>query len=172
MTETDRTMLIQYWPTQYTVITNRFGADPAYYKQYGLPGHEGIDLRVQSRAAVSPIYCCTDGHITFIGYRTPTDPYGYQIRVQTLYAGQEYEFIYGHLVDRSCALTVGAPVQPGTIIGIGGATGNARGAHLHISIRKTDATRNKETTFPYDFINPEPFFKEYIQFAGIEVEWL
>jgi murein DD-endopeptidase MepM/ murein hydrolase activator NlpD len=165
-------MLIQYWPTQYTVITNRFGTDPAYYKQYGLPGHEGLDVRVQTRAAVSPIYSCTEGQITFIGYRTPKDPYGYQVRVQIEYQGREYEFIYAHMVDQSCALIVGSPVHPGTIIGTGGATGNARGAHLHVSICRVGATRNKETTFPSDLINPEPLFKEYIQFAGLEVEWL
>jgi murein DD-endopeptidase MepM/ murein hydrolase activator NlpD len=165
-------VLIQYWPTHYTVITNRFGADPAYYKQFGLPGHEGLDLRVQVRASVSPIYSCTAGTITFVGYRTPTDPYGYQVRIKLQDGGRDYEFIYGHLVDRSCELPVGSSVKPGTIIGTGGATGNARGAHLHVSIRKTDATRNKETNYPYDLINPEPLFQEYIQALGLEVEWL
>ena len=74
-------MLINYWPVQFTTITNRFGASPSYYKQFNLPGHEGLDFRVQYHSFVSPIYACTEGVISLIGYRNASDPYGYQIRI-------------------------------------------------------------------------------------------
>ena len=164
-------MLINYWPVQFTTITNRFGASPAYYKQFKLPGHEGLDFRVQYHSFVSPIYACTEGAISFIGYRNATDPYGYQVRIKTEYAGRAYEFVYAHLTNGSSERKVGEMVRPGMVLGKGGATGNARGAHLHVSIKRNEATRDKETTYPYDLIDPEPFFTEYIRALGLEVEW-
>ena len=164
-------MLINYWPTQFTIVTSGFGADPAYYRQFDLPGHEGIDVRAQHRAYVSPIYSCADGRIAFMGYRRPDDPYGYQVRIKVQHEGHEYELVYAHLANNSCELQLEQPVRPGTVVGIGGATGNARGVHLHLSIKRKDATHNKETPYPFDLINPEPLFKEYIKKMGLEVEW-
>ncbi len=164
-------LLINYWPTQFTVVTNRFGAAPAYYKQFNLPGHEGIDVRAQYRAYVSPIYSSTAGIVIFIGYRQPDDPYGYQVRIKTRHEGREYEIVYAHLANHSCQLALEQPVQAGTVIGKGGATGNAKGVHLHISIKRQNATRDEETSYPFDLINPEPLFREYIERVGLEVEW-
>ena len=164
-------MLINHWPTRFTVVTNRFGADPASYRRFGLPGHEGLDFRVRYRAFISPIYACTAGTIKFVGYRSSGDPYGYQVRIATQYEGANYEFVYAHLTNGSCELSVGHVVQPGTKIGLGGATGNAYGAHLHVSIKRANATATKQTSFPYDLLDPEPFFREYIRVMGLEVEW-
>ena len=164
-------MLINYWPTRYTVVTNRFGADPAYYQRFNLPGHEGLDFRVQYRAYISSVYSCTDGFVKFVGYRSKTDPYGYQVRIATHYDGADYELVYAHLANGSCQLLVGQLIQAGAILGQGGATGNARGAHLHVSLIKKNATAARQTAYPHNLINPEPFFKEYIHAMGLEVEW-
>jgi murein DD-endopeptidase MepM/ murein hydrolase activator NlpD len=164
-------MLINQWPTRYTVVTNRFGADPAYYQRFNLPGHEGVDFRVLYRAFVSPIYSCTDGTVKFIGYRSQSDPYGYQIRIITQYEGDQYELVYAHLTNGSCLVHVGQAVHPGTVLGQGGATGNTRGAHLHLSLIKKNATALKQTSYPFDLVNPEPHLKEYIAAMGLEVEW-
>ncbi len=106
-----------------------------------------------------------------MGYRQPDDPYGYQVRIKTLHEGHAYELVYAHLANNSCELKPEQPVQAGTVIGKGGATGNARGVHLHISIKRKDATRNKETPYPFDLIDPEPLFMAYIEKVGLEVEW-
>ena len=42
------------------VVTQRFGARPEVYRQWGLPGHEGIDLGARLNA---PIYACAAGTV-------------------------------------------------------------------------------------------------------------
>ena len=164
-------MLIHYWPTDFTVVTGRFGTNPDYYRQFNLPGHDGIDFRTASSGYASPVYSCTTGAISFIGYRSPRDPYGYQVRVRLRFEDRDYEIVYAHLVENSCRYVIGQQVQPGQVLGTGGETGNARGAHLHFSLMRAGASSRRETSFPFDLIDPEPYFRQYISTAGIEVDW-
>ena len=164
--------MIRYWPTEFTVVTNGFGANPDYYRAYKLPGHEGIDFRTEHASYVSPIYSCTEGVVHLVGYRSTRDAYGYQVSIRFEHDGRAYQIVYAHLADGSCPLQVGDKVRPGDRIGLGGATGNARGAHLHISLTRSGATANRETSYPFDLINPEPYFRSYISQVGLEVEWI
>ena len=34
-----------HWPTDFVKVTQEFGINPEIYSKYGLPGHEGIDIR-------------------------------------------------------------------------------------------------------------------------------
>ena len=33
------------WPTEHRKITQYFGVNPEVYAQFGLPGHDGIDIK-------------------------------------------------------------------------------------------------------------------------------
>ena len=62
-----------HWPTDYHVVTQRFGANPQIYAAYGLPGHEGIDLRAPNN---TNIYACADGEVFEVEKRANVHPYG------------------------------------------------------------------------------------------------
>ena len=48
------------WPTDYPVITQRFGANPQIYSRFGVPAHEGLDIRALTN---TNIYSCFDGAV-------------------------------------------------------------------------------------------------------------
>ena len=94
----------------YYPITQGFGAqmtDPtlqAFYTQYGLAGHDGVDFGVPMD---TPLYAVDDGNVIWSG---PGD-YGTTIIIQHSW-GQSY---YGHL--STTAVTVGTHVTKGQLIG-------------------------------------------------------
>jgi murein DD-endopeptidase MepM/ murein hydrolase activator NlpD len=48
------------WPTDYPKIVQPFGVNPDIYRRYGLPGHEGLDIRAPFKANV---YAAADGTV-------------------------------------------------------------------------------------------------------------
>ncbi len=48
------------WPTDYPKITQAFGVNPDIYRRFGLPGHEGLDIRAPMGANV---YAAADGTV-------------------------------------------------------------------------------------------------------------
>jgi murein DD-endopeptidase MepM/ murein hydrolase activator NlpD len=142
------------WPTQYMTITQRFGENPELYEKFGLPGHEGVDFVAPTG---SGIYAAADGVVNDIrldGDSDPTrTPYGNQIRIQ--HEGG-YESIYAHLSE--VTVTQGQFVKAGQLIGLSGNTGNSFGPHLTFVLRLAGATANGATNYPYDIIDPMPYF--------------
>jgi murein DD-endopeptidase MepM/ murein hydrolase activator NlpD len=120
------------WPTEHRVITQAFGANPDYYKQFGLPGHDGLDFRAPEG---SPIFAIDAGRVITV-YRNPLPKskgghnYGIHLRVGH---NSAYESIYAHLSQVS--VSSGSVVDAGTLIGLAGNTGNSRGAHLHLTLK-------------------------------------
>ncbi len=112
----------------YYPITQGFGAqmtDPtlqAFYTQYGLAGHDGIDFGVPMN---TPLYAVDDGNIIWSG---PGD-YGVTVIIQHGW-GESY---YGHL--STAAVTVGTHVTKGQLIGYSGESGEATGPHLHFGMK-------------------------------------
>jgi murein DD-endopeptidase MepM/ murein hydrolase activator NlpD len=137
------------WPTDYAKVTQGFGANPEYYRRYGLPGHEGIDIRAPLGANV---YACADGTV----YRTMTaadsHPYGNQVRLQHR---DGYKTIYGHL--QSILVKEGDLVKTGQVIGKADSTGNSHGSHLHLTLKRSGATASRITPYPNDILDPTPF---------------
>ncbi len=37
------------WPTEYRALTQYFGVNPQNYSQFGLPGHDGLDIQRTQR---------------------------------------------------------------------------------------------------------------------------
>lgn len=146
--------VFETWPTDYKVITQRFGARPWYYAQWGLPGHEGVDIRALPG---TPIYAVANGTV----YLATGDEgnYGIQVRIKH-YNG--YKSVYAHL--QSAEVSVGDTVEAGDVIGYADATGNAQGAHLHFMLKKEGES---ELGYPRNIVDPTPFLMWFDpQFVG------
>ena len=136
----------QKWPTEFQVITQFFGVNPQNYSQFGLPGHEGVDMRAPTG---SKIFCVAPGKVYDV-HINPTDHnYGVHVRV----AHEEgYKTTYAHL--QKPLVTVGEQVDAGAILGIADSTGNSFGAHLHLTLKKDGA---QYLNYPSNIIDPTPF---------------
>lgn len=118
------------WPVPYN-LSQGWGADPAYYKQFGELGHNGYDL---AHPLGTPVYASADGTVKFVGKGVSKsagysgwmgDPAGNAIIIDhgDVYTG------YAHL--NQFAIGVGEQVSQGQLIGFVGMTGAASGPHLH-----------------------------------------
>lgn len=101
-------------------LTSGFGYRPAFGRF-----HKGIDLSLQYGDTVR---CVLPGIVTKTGYQ----PGGYGKYVVVSHAGH-LETLYGHLDTR--LVSAGMKLEAGQPIGLGGATGNATGPHLHFETR-------------------------------------
>jgi hypothetical protein len=157
----------EIWPTEDRAITQHFGVNPINYAQFGLPGHEGIDIRA---AVGSKIFCVAPGEVYRVHEKAGSHNYGVHVRV----AHQDgFRTIYGHL--QKALVNKGQIVEAGTVLGAADSTGNSYGSHLHLTLKKknTDAgdesgqppniwARQKETSqivcsWPHDIIDPTPY---------------
>jgi hypothetical protein len=139
------------WPTDYDVITQPFGVNAAYYRRFGLPGHEGIDIRAPNR---TPIYAAAPGRVYLVYEGGRYHAYGIHVRIR--HTGG-YKTIYAHLAQP--LVEVGDQVEAGTVIGWADSTGNSTGSHLHLTLKKEGATAAGETHYPHDIIDPTPYLQ-------------
>lgn len=103
-------------PFKLTQKFNRFPSDP----------HDGIDLGGPKN---SPIFAAHDGWVTYVG----RDFKGYGVLV-IVDSGRGWSTFYSHL-SRANVKTK-SQVLRGKKLGEMGATGNAKGVHLHFELRK------------------------------------
>ena len=112
-------------------VTQIFGKDPEYYKQFGELGHNGIDIAANLG---DPVVASADGTIVFEGRAYSGaegfsswmgDPAGICVLIDhgDFYTG------YAHL--SKTIVNVGQKVKRGQKIGKAGATGAANGVHVH-----------------------------------------
>lgn len=141
-------MITLRWPTDYAVVTQPFGVRPEAYRRFGLPGHEGLDIRAPHGAN---IYACAAGTVKAV-LNTLEHAYGIHVRIQ--HAGG-YETIYAHL--QRATVSVGQVVAARQIIGRADSTGNSSASHLHLTLKKAGATVRGETSYPNDIIDPTPY---------------
>jgi murein DD-endopeptidase MepM/ murein hydrolase activator NlpD len=146
------TFVLHFPVEEPVVITQPFGARPEYYRQFGLPGHEGIDFRAVTGAK---ILCAWDGHVLLV---SEYGNYGYQVRVRSDDANRQYEHVYAHGVRGSARVKVGQFVKAGEMLMLADSTGNTAGAHLHFTLKCYGATARGETSFPRDLIDPTGYF--------------
>lgn len=159
MTSSLEDLLDHGFTTRETDITQLYGKNPAIYKQFGLAGHNGIDL---SRATNIPIYNFLDGKVIDIN---KTDRgYGFYVYIRSLEPdenGNYIDTIYGHF--DSIDVNLGDVLTVRTKLGIMGTTGFSTGIHLHFGLRKV---KNKEGWDIIDvdngyngWIDPLPYLK-------------
>lgn len=144
------------WPTDHEVITQPFGADPVYYGQFGLPGHEGLDIRAPGG---SPIKSVWDGEVVYVQTNPSAHAYGIHVRVET---GQ-FTVIYGHM--QSVSVAVGQMVNAGDVLGLADNTGNSRASHLHLTMKHEDAYPGGPMYigYPHNIIDPTPYAVDNMQ---------
>ena len=146
---------IFFWPTDLKIITQDFGERPFYYKEYGLPAHEGIDINAPTG---TNIYACYEGEVISYSWQLNGERnhnYGKHIRIKHTIHGRDYISIYAHLA--STCVRRGRIVKAGELIGKSNSTGNSSGSHLHFTLKLVGASKNGETTYPFDIIDPGPF---------------
>lgn len=137
------------WPTDYPVITQKFGANPQIYTRFGMPGHEGVDFRA---LPYTNIYSCAEGEVYRVHRHPDTHAYGIHVRIRH---SMGYRTVYGHLAE--ARVSEGDPVEAGQVIGKADSTGASTAAHLHLTLKQDGATARKETKYPKDVIDPTPF---------------
>jgi hypothetical protein len=140
------------WPTNYDLITQPFGVNPEIYRRYGLPGHEGVDIRA---VMGSPIYASASGRVYRVHDGRDSNPYGIHVRIR--HPGG-YKTVYAHL--KEALVNLDEEVSVGQRIGLADSTGNSSGSHLHLTLKKEGASSRGETVFPSDIIDPTPFLQK------------
>lgn len=156
-----------YYPTKPWRVNYGFGVNEAYYKQFGLKGHNGIDaftLRGQ------PVYAAHDGEVTYSGV---DDSEGYGVVMRTneklVYdgGGAYIKSIYWHLLP-NIQVKVGQKINAGTLLGYADSTGISSGDHLHFAIKPIAqgenywTWENTEQDNGYKgAIDPMPYFNGY-----------
>lgn len=105
--------------------------------------HEGIDLAC--RKGFQFIYATADGIVSKSGYNG-----GLGLSVSIKHPSG-FETIYGHL--SGLYVRSGSEVRIGTVIGVMGETGLAKGIHLHYAVKKNGV-----------LINPLPYLTLYQEF--------
>lgn len=113
-------------------ISQGFGGNPEIYAQFGLKGHNGLDIAAPLDTPVKAVH---DGHIEFYNdiLTSTTGGYGLDIRLDFEADGFTWDCVYGHLHRYE-----GSPrdVKAGEVIGYVDSTGFSTGNHLHLGIRK------------------------------------
>ena len=123
-------------------ITQEFGDNPAYYAQFGLKGHNGIDYGLPLN---TPVIASEDGTAT-VNYDPELGHY-----VQIMGA---YKTLYCHLTKATISNGL---VKAGQQVGLSGNSGNSTGPHLHFGVKPIPQDNNNGYG---GAIDPEPLFKE------------
>lgn len=101
--------------------------------------HQGIDIDLVTGDSV---YAMLDGIVRFVNYNSG---HGKTIVVRHF---NGLETVYAHL--SKYAIKVNDTVRGGQFIGNGGATGNARGSHLHLRVNYMGVAINPEYVFDFN----------------------
>lgn len=110
-------------PLNEIFVTQRFGARPEVYKQFGLKGHNGLDLRAKRG---DPVYAVDEG-TAFLEQQD--GGFGIYIKIYHWW-GITY---YAHLLAGITAS--GIRVDAGQIIGYADNTGFSTATHLHFGVK-------------------------------------
>jgi hypothetical protein len=136
----------EVWPTESRHINQYFGVNPQNYAQFGLPGHEGVDVFAR---AGSRIFCVAPGRVGSVRTNPQGHNYGIHVRVDHQ---DNYQTIYAHL--QQALVSEGQMVQAGTVLGLADNTGNSFGDHLHLTLKKIGSNY---LNWPHNIHDPMPF---------------
>lgn len=131
------------------LVTSPFGV-PRHYPGYAHDmKHEGIDLVPKVKTCAPFLRACADGVVEKIEY----NPQGYG-NACVLDHGNGWKTWYGH---QACVplVCVGQQVKNGDIIGVMGATGEATGPHLHLTVQHLGFGQSDQFVLP-DVVDPLP----------------
>lgn len=161
----DPTKLELIWPVDGApFVTQWYGVNKAYYSQFGLPGHEGLDLRAYNGTR---IFAAAAGRVYL---STPNQGnYGIQVRIAHQIGDQQFNTVYAHLMQTE--VEEGDIVEQGQVVGLADNTGNSSGAHLHFTLKLEGIGEgiNDGSYFPSNIINPVPYLKDLFPGPGWQV---
>lgn len=143
-------------------LTQGFGENPQNYTQYGLKGHEGLDM--VPKGTDSKVYAVEAGTVAN-DTDNAADGKEYGINVVIFVPANRRLWTYAHLAQNF--VTKGERVARGQLIGIMGNTGNVTAPHLHLGLRASDATgKPLATDNGYKgYVDPAPVLT---QLTGLE----
>ena len=141
-------------PLEKLVVTQSFGANPAYYGQFGLRGHEGTDFRTKNLGTSQgfwgnlmgwqKIYAVASGDCT-ARYNHPQ----YGTYIDLVSNGNLYRYAHLKNVRPPDGMVVKVmnnvlqfKAKEGDVIGITGNSGNSSAPHLHFSYRPANFNIN------------------------------
>ena len=113
------------WKQRRPRISQLFGKNPDMYKQFGMKGHNGIDIALK---VGTPVFAPCDGVVQI---RDDAGGYGKHVKIRSPHGAKEV--VIGHLSTFS--VSNNQKVFVGEQIGLSGNTGYSTGAHLHIGLR-------------------------------------
>lgn len=120
-------------------VTQYFGANPAYYAQFGLAGHEGVDWGTDNGTDILAPF---DGVVLRNDWQNDYKNYGKVVVVWD--PVQKCAVWFCHLSIEYVGN--GQSVKKRQILGKTGSTGNSTGPHLHFNFCATDAYGNRLNT--------------------------
>lgn len=124
------------WPLPgHTSLTTHFGESDAF----GNPGHRGIDIPAPEG---TPILAAHTGTVLICGWN---DSFGNQVLIDD---GAGFSTRYAHMT--ATAVSPGAVVTAGQVIGYVGSTGDSTGNHLHFEV-----SVGGTLTDPLDYVIPQ-----------------
>jgi len=164
-----------FYPVKPWTVSQGFGGNPQIYKQFGIDGHNGVDIVT---AHGQPVYASHDGIVSYTGLDA-NEGVGVVIRTKDVvkYDGGEAHMksIYWHLIN-NIQVRIGQEVKAGDLIGYADNTGFSTGNHLHFAIKpiakgESDWTwGNLEQKNGYHgAINPETYFNGYYAVDSVKV---
>lgn len=123
------------------VVTQGYANNPAYYQQFNILFHEGVDLaKVGDRV---PVRSVCDG-VVVQDFDNPAGR-NYGISATIWDDKQGCAWMHNHMIEN--LVSVGDRVKAGQIIGYEGSTGNSTGKHDHLNfmITNPDGSRKYNT---------------------------
>ena len=139
-------------------ITQKFGVNPEYYKQFGLNSHEGLDL-VPTGSDWSIFSLPYKGIVVKdIDMAGKGGAYGNHMTIW--FPELQEAWMYCHLSSNTVYLN--QELEPGHYLGQMGSSGNTKGAHLHLNRFKVNASGvrlDKNNGF-LGGIDPLPFLEQ------------
>ena len=149
------------WPTAGGWISQRYGGrtHPIYgYYQF----HQAIDIA--GPGYYSPIYAANNGVVMEIKYSPARSAggngYGHYVIINH---NNGYYTLYAHMISTIPSLRVGSTVSRGQVIGYMGATGDAKGPHLHYELwnRVPWSAGTASNGQPIGNLNPQSVYYAY-----------
>lgn len=117
-------------------VSQIYGANPQYYSQFGLNGHEGVDYATPIGVNVLAPF---DGEVIRDNDNPVGNAYGNHVVIWDPI--QKCAVWHCHLSSNS--VVVGQKVKRGQVVGKTGNSGNSSGPHLHENFVETDASGNR-----------------------------
>jgi hypothetical protein len=112
-------------------VTQYFGANPSYYSQFGLKGHEGVDWGMPN---YTQLICPFDEAIVVRKEISNYGAYGKHVVLWDDVQKAAVWFCHLHTVN----VNIGDVVFKHNLVALSNNTGNSTGPHLHLGVCRTD----------------------------------